>query len=364
MNCPPFRCKNNYPMPLNCELIVNSDVEHLRQIYTGFALLHRQGVLYLKQTIKKNQQNKNDSSLWLDYKFFNAKVVLNGKTIVYYDAHDWNRIDEEILSEADFYFKRSYDPAFVSGLREGKKVFPLGLNYEVSSSRPDWFRVQRAALYAGKDRLKAVIKALATEIDEAGRLDFLEAAPNFDLPPKILFMTRAWDTALIEDKGQKESVERLNETRAASVRALRKEFGKDFFGGLAHDDYAVRHFKDCLLPDMGLSNKRKYLEILKNFPICVTTVGLNGSNGWKLGEYVAFSKAVITEPLQYTVPGDFAKDVNYLEFSTPEELVEKAARLFKDKTKRDDMMRANLDYYLNYVRPDRMIFNTLQIAQT
>ncbi len=125
-------------------------------------------------------------------------------------------------------------------------------------------------------------------------------------------MARAWNPDLIESKAQKEIVEALNETRAASVRVLRKKFGERFFGGLAHDDYAARHFKDCLLPDAALSSKRKYLEILKNFPICVTTAGLNRSNGWKLGEYVALSKAIITEPLHFQVTGDFANEVNTL----------------------------------------------------
>lgn len=353
-------------MAIKCELIVNSDVEHLRQIYTGFSLLHRQGFLELKQTIPNEfLQNKNDSRRWVDYKFYNTKAILNEKITVCYDTHDWNWIDEEILREADFYFKRSYDESFISQLKEKEKVFPLGLNYQVSSSERDVFQLQRTAFYAGKDKLKALIKALHKgKKGETEQLANLESPPNFTLPPKVLFMARAWDTNLIENKTQKESVERLNETRAECVRRLRKEFGVNFFGGLAHDDYAVRHFKDCLLPDGELSNKRKYLEILKNFPICVTTVGLNGSNGWKLGEYVAFSKAIITEPLHYLVPGDFAKDKNYLEFTTPEESVEKAIELFENQDEREKMMRANREYYLNYLRPDRMIFNTLQIART
>ena len=100
---------------------------------------------------------------------------------------------------------------------------------------------------------------------------------------------------------------------------------------MAHDDYAMRNFKDSLLPDGNLSNKRKYLEILKNFSICVTTTGSNRSNGWKLGEYVALSKAIITEPLHFQVPGNFTGEVNYLEFTSPDELAVTATRLFDDK---------------------------------
>jgi hypothetical protein len=90
-------------MKLVCELIAVSDVEHLQQIYTGFNLLRKQGFLTLKQTIPGEfLQNKNAPNRWTDYKFFNTKVIVDGKTIVFYDTHDWNWIDEEILREADF----------------------------------------------------------------------------------------------------------------------------------------------------------------------------------------------------------------------------------------------------------------------
>ena len=91
----------------------------------------------------------------------------------------------------------------------------------------------------------------------------------------------------------------------------------------------------------------------------MATTGLNGSNGWKLGEYVALSKAVISEPLVFQVTGDFAKEKNYLEFTDPEKLVTAATRLFDDKTLRLALMINNYRYYQAYLRPDALILNTL-----
>lgn len=352
-------------MKINCELIAYSDVEHLQQIYTGFSLLHKQGFLKLKQTIPSEfLQNKNTPNRWLSYKFFNTKVIINEKIFVCYDMHDWNWIDEEILREVDFYFKRSYDAQYISQLQEKNKVFPLGLNYQVSSSEKDSFKLDRAAFYDGKNKIKAIVKGLRIDKflgdkGETEQLKNLESYPDFTLEPKVLFMARTWNPNLIPDTKQKETIEALNQTRAECVRALRKEFGERFFGGLAREDYAVEHFKDCLLPDGNLSGKRKYLEILKKFPICVTTTGLNNSNGWKLGEYVAFSKAIVTEPLFFQIPGDFAKEKNYLEFTSPDELVIQAARLFEDKNLRFEMMLNNYRYYQSYVKPDSLILNSL-----
>ncbi len=355
-------------MKLDCELVSVSDAEHLQQIYTGFNLLYRQGFLNLRQTIPPEfLQNKTAPDRWVNYKFFNVKVIINGKTTVCYDTHDWNWIDEDVLRETDFYFKRSYDARYLSELKEKDKVFPLGFNYEVTSPGKDLFRLERAAFYETKDKIKTIAKGLRIDKflrgkGDSSRLDKLESYPDFTGEPKILFMARAWNPRALPDKRQQEAVEAINENRAASIRILRREFGGSFFGGLARDDYSIENFKDCLLPDDSLSSKRKYLEILKDFPVCVATVGLNDSNGWKLAEYVAFSKAIITEPLRFEVTGNFAKETNYLEFTAPEELIESATRLFENKDLRFEMMMNNYRYYQSYLRPDSLILNSLAVV--
>ncbi len=353
-------------MNLNCEIEVWSDVEHFKQIYTGFSLLHRSGFLTLKQVIPSEAcKDMTRPKRWTDYKFFNAKVILNDGISIVYDVHDWNWIDEEILSGVDFYFKRSFDSNYVSNLTEGSKVFPLGLNYPVSTTHKDTFKLQRSRLYSGKAKIKAIAKGLGLDrfgYGETEGLDNLEAMPDFKADPKVLFMAKAWSPESIEDKKQKEVVEAINEARANCVRILRAEFRDRFYGGLARDDYSLSNFADCVLPDSSLSNKRNYLDILKGFPICVATTGLNNSNGWKLAEYVALSKAIITEPLFFQVPGDFAKERNYLEFSTPEDLVKAAFRLFEDKNLCLDIMINNYRYYQAYLRPDSLILNTLAVV--
>lgn len=352
-------------MNLKCELIVNSDVEHLQQIYVGFSLLHQKGFLELSQTIPDEfRQNKNDSRRWVDYKFFNAKVIVNDKISVCYDTHDWNKIDEQILSESDFYFKRSYDENYVSKLKEKHKIFPLGLNYMVTNSTTDLFKIQRAKFYDAMQKLKTVIKEMQKpdtfgKKAEAEQINNLEAFPDFIVEPKIIFMTRVWNPQNIEDTKQKEAVENINETRAECIRILRKEFGDRFFGGLEVDEFSTEKYKDCLLPNQNFSKKRNYLENLKNFPICVATTGLNNSIGWKFAEYVALSKAIITEPLFFQVPGNFEKNKNYLEFTTPETLLEAATKLFENKNLRGEIMINNYQYYQASLRPDSLVLNTL-----
>ncbi len=354
-------------MKIDCEIIANSDVEHLQQIYTGFSRLHREGHLNLRQTIAHfDRLDRNTPNRWSDYRYFNTTVVIDGEITVTYDMHDWNWIDEEILNRSDFYFKRSYDADYIASLDGSEKVFPLGLNFAVTSAERDPFKLKRATFYEGSAWLKAVLKGLRIDnylsSRETERVDNLEAFPDFTCEPRVLFMARMWDPGKVESKSQRQAVEAINESRANCIALLRRELGDRFYGGVSHDEYSARHFPKALLTDAQSSNKRNYLDILKTFPICVATVGLNGSNGWKLAEYVAHSKAIITEPLVYQVSGDFEAGSNYLEFNDPHSLVESAVRLIEDPNLREAMMVNNFEYYHSQVRPDALVLNSLKLV--
>lgn len=350
-----------------CRFIAVSDSQHLQPIFAGFSLLHAQKIIRLEQTLPKQILKNNN---WIDQKFYRMKVVINDAVSVCYDVHDSRKIDEDLLRDVNFYFKRSYDAQYISQLENGKKVYPLGLNYQVTSDKPDLFRLQRASFYGGKEKIKHILKSLRLDNylknSEVERLDNMQAAPDFAKEPRVLFMARVWNTQNLPDQSQRQIVEKTNETRAATIRVLRETFGDKFFGGISRDEFSEKHFKDVLLPDNSLSNKRNYLAMLKNFPICVATTGLNDSIGWKFAEYVTFSKAIISEPLKYEVTGDFRKGKNYLEFENDAELVNSIERLMTDDELRNSMMQRNFEYYQNYLKPDKLILNTLQIvaAQT
>jgi hypothetical protein len=105
-----------------------------------------------------------------------------------------------------------------------------------------------------------------------------------------------------------------------------------------------------------------YYKLLRAYPICVATTGLHGSSSWKVGEYVAFSRAIVSERLKHLVPGEFAPGTNYLEFADPNRCVEEVEKLFSDSALRNRIMNNNHDYYLKYLKPDAMIRRTLRIA--
>jgi len=343
---------------INC-LVEYKNISHLNQLYTGFKFLHDANVINL-------QFSKTISHLELKNKPV-IKVILDDSVVIYYDSLDgFNWIDKDESSnlkyffntfKCDYYFKRSYNSSLeMKGL--GFKVLPLGLYYNITP----YFDVQKSNLI-GVFKKKFKNNKLARKLLKVNRnfytKDF-ENYPNLDFySPKILFSARLWDPSKALNKQNEFQRKEINEFRMDIVKRLKIEFGDNFIGGISIDSYSSTCLsKEYLLP-FEFTNREFYLKTMKQSAICIATTGLHNSIGGKLTEYVAASRAIITEPLHYKVPGEFKKDKNYLEFNNVEQLIDNVNLLLQNKNRLREMMVSNSNYYNNSLRPDRLVFNTL-----
>jgi len=173
--------------------------------------------------------------------------------------------------------------------------------------------------------------------------------------PLILFQVRAWMPGEGVDPEDRKSI---NQRRAEVIRHLRTEFGSQFVGGFVPTPFAKREFPDCItaLPTTVFA----YANLVRRCSIAVSTVGLHGSNPWKLAEYLAAGSAIVTEPLQCRVPVPLEEGRNVLTFHSPEGCLEACRTLLSDEALRHSMRNNNLEYYRNEVRPDRLLLNRLR----
>jgi hypothetical protein len=353
------------PQP-ECRLVWYASGEHLTQLYTGFLTLHRSGLIRLSQTFSKKPFPSSAPQHRQDIGGSQLSLVLDGNLVIHYDCHDAVELNEQRLEDCDFYFKRSYSQAYVDALpRHQSKVFPLGLSYRVLPDGVHWRSVQHAFI-AGRGltgRLDALLDALdaGNWVKYNPRVRELEALPEPDLPPKVLFLVTAYDPydSPGRSKQKIEQMAGINDTRAKCIRILRRELGPRLFGGFNHNPYTIKAYREFLVQDNEVTRKRNYISLLKSFPICIATTGLHGSIGWKFAEYVALAKAVVSERLNYQVPGDLQAGRNYLEFASPEQCAEQAVRLMEDREQRVRLMFSNAVYYRSYQRPDALVLNSL-----
>jgi hypothetical protein len=352
-----------------CTLRYHVHGPHIQQVYTGLFELHRVGSIDLTQQRVPARIPETAVQHLRDAWRTHATVVVNGHLTLHFDMHDACDIDPRNLDACDFYFKRSYSGAYLQCLPRGReKVLPYGFNYHVLPDTADGFAVRRALRMPG--RLAEKVSWIREALDSRDLTRFhsrtreLHALPDYAVEPKVLFLATAYDPHDNPDRSPQKVQERrqLNDTRAQCIRLLRKELGARFLGGFNHNAHTVEQYKDCLVDDASITDKKRYLLTRRSFPICVATTGLHGSNGWKLAEYVACAKAIVSERLVYEVPGPFMADRNYLEFAKPEQCVEQALRLVADRTLCNEMMTANNLYYRGYQRPDAIVLNAVLTA--
>lgn len=186
------------------------------------------------------------------------------------------------------------------------KLRPLGLNYYVTCPGSP-LEAERSA----KSRLKQW--ALSTRCYPQ---DFEARLTRMRKKPRILFLTRLWDPeepAVQQYPDLQAEWRQVNADRIELLHRLQAAFPEQFTGGVSDNACARRLCPELIVPDK-LTGKRAYLHRMQHTEICVASTGLHGSTGWKLAEYVAAGRAIVTEPLRYTLPGGFeeGKTIKYI----------------------------------------------------
>jgi hypothetical protein len=315
-------------------------------------MLHRLGEIELQQKLFPRPPPSADARCpphLVHAKGWHCCLEVNGLRY-YVDVHDSHEIDADALESCDVYLKRGYvhDPL-------SPKVRPLGLNYQVCADGFDRFELERrfrlegwkpAARYFGHRQLTVS--------------DFEADATTGE--PRVLFLCRTWQPDVERGRDKNAERERINQNRAECIVALRRAFGDRCIAGFDPTPYARARYPHAVGADQSLTKRRRYVQFMQTIPICVATIGLHSSNGWKLGEYIASSRAIVSEELHHDVPG-LVRGRNYLPFKSTAECVERVGELMESKAKRTAIAEANRQYYLTHLRPDRLIANALSPPQ-
>ncbi|NLO45466.1 MAG: glycosyltransferase family 1 protein [Clostridiales bacterium] len=351
-----------------CTLELSEIPLHLYQITAGFFLLEKSGRIKLR--IKRLCAADPKS---LPYNML--RVNVGGRSLIYdmndgYDnlVKDGERFEElydRLLEGCDFMFKRSFNAKMNARLQEPHKIKKTAPNFFVTTrGNPAHFP---APSDPRREKIKKLVRLLPFSEFYNGWCyeEEFRAEPVVNDEPKALFMARLWDPAgefpgqLTEEKSEERRM--INESRAECVRLCRAEFGERFFGGITPSPFAQREYSDVLLEDMSIGKKNEYLKHMKSFDIHIATMGLHRSTGWKFAEYLAASKAIVSEPLFYESAGGLSEGKNYISFDSPLECVEKIYELF-DGDRRLLMMENNRRYRDKHMACETIAAETLARA--
>jgi len=275
-------------------------------------------------------------------------VDIDGARLVI-DVHDqcdqWN---PALLDWCHVYAKRNIDPAIPAPRQD--KIVPFGLNVPSHSKRsalaalaaiaailPSGFRPKQRELYV----------YLVTP-----HWKDLEHRPDQPVDQTILYQTRLWES----DEAPNDEV--INDERVALLRALRAEFKHRFAGGLVSTSYSRAHHPE-LITQMP-TRQPQYIRWAKKPAIAVYSRGLFGSMAFKMAEYLAASKCIVTDPIRYTLQ---APITHVAEYTSPEECIVQCQNLLSNPELVQHRRQESWLYYNKYVRTPTAIRHLIDIAR-
>lgn len=375
-----FLVNTKHKKTIICKIVYGNIVDpHLSQILAGYQLLQDDGILKYSTEYNPNYiKQKYIHNVLIEVNFNNGLRICYDLADGYQSFIDMPKFDA-ILDTVDFYFKRSCDFKINKSLNNNQKIKPLGFNYPVSCQKNPYDRF----VYATNnpiDYAKKYVSYLRNikKYQPFYYYDKFENTPKeHDRKYKILYSVRLWNHQEITlesvqngfpelelnkakqvlDKLQSDWKSVTNE-RIEQIRALKETFGEQFLGGVIKNEYSLKIASDIIAPK-EIVNRLNYIQLIKGDYVCIANRGLYNSTGWKFGEYIAASRAIITEPLAYEVVGNFEENKNYLTFNSTEKLLNQAKYLLENPKKIFEIERNNHNYYNEYLRPDKLIISTL-----
>ena len=251
---------------------------------------------------------------------------------------------EYIHQKSIILFKRAFDE---QEYKNDALIRPYGLNYFKVINNP----VEFFAIYLIRQGFLSprYFQFFLSNIKDWSPADTICKQTN-----KILFCTRLW-----EQMDTHFPVDEINETRIRIASFLRKKYRGSVIAGISDSPLSRKLCKDLILPS-DFTFRRNFHKLIRKSSVCITTMGLYRSIGWKFGEFVASGKAIVSEPLAFSVPGEFCDGKNYLSFSSLEQLEERCDFLLRHEKERSSMEKNNIDYYFHYLRPDVLVWNTIK----
>ncbi|MGE5943261.1 MAG: glycosyltransferase, partial [Flavobacteriales bacterium] len=295
------------------------------------------------------------------YTLINAKT--GNKIRFACDLYDHADVfSEDALQSCDFYFKRSYEPRYISKLSEDyqKKIHPLGLAFGVKSP----YAKNQAIFFYGLllsnlgvnlklDRLlfKRLMKTYKAQMKHWSFIKTTRSLTQFEaynipISKTVLFQTRCFPE-------KSEDVIKIHQQRYQIIKLLQQGFPKHFHGGFISSEIVSRKYQDAL-SDVP-SAPQAYLEAMKQAGIVIYTRGLANSPAWKLAEYLSQGKVIIAEPLTTELVEPLQHGIHLLYFNTDDELVSHINTVLSDAVLFDTLSKNARHYFEMHVHPTKNI---------
>ena len=268
-----------------------------------------------------------------------AVILPNGQRL-FIAANDFAVVDPAVVAWADVVGQVNVDP----GLSYSPKVVPIGPSFGLPwSSRASLAAfVIRSGAMTAPSRVPAMLRDYLRANSE--RVPLTAYTSDGSADEFVFFVATYWRNA-----------PSANERRLRFVRAVQSR------PGLKLERRLLESGGRCLLALASSSwqepvDHREYLRRTKASTFVFNTPAVHDCLGWKLGEFLALGKAIISTPLGRTMPGDFRSGEQIHIVEVPKSRSSRPSNYSThDREYRHHLEESARRYWEQILRPDAVI---------
>lgn len=273
---------------------------------------------------------------------------------IFLSASDGPGLNAAALGWCDVYGKVNLDDRSPSS-DDAPQLLAIGPSFPVRRWRAVAAMVRSCRTYGlSRPRIARVREHFANYYRQYRyRRPLAEYRPGASQPDYVFFAATLWKNEL-----------ETNLHRGRFLEASRAIPGIDLEGGFVPRRGTPVPGFEHLTTDRRYG-AREYLAKTRRSAVVFNTPAVSGCHGWKLGEFLALGKAIVSTPLLRALPAPLESGEHlHLVEGTPESLRAAVELILGDEDYRRRLERNARDYYLQYLRPDRVIERVLRAALT
>jgi hypothetical protein len=288
-----------------------------------------------------------------DFDHYFAFILKNNSCIkrVVVDFRDKNTINMNALNWAEVYGKVNYNPRIIKEFildDQALKIIPLGPNFGVKiwDNFHTYFYFLMNYLKSHKTLTVSFRTFMSGYNWQRKRLRFADYLQSNSSCGYVFFVSTLYHKTTESSQ--------TNEFRAEFIRSC-KELNIEFEGGLLADEKHpfYNNYKDIIT--RRYFKPSEYVSNIKKSAVVFNTPALWNCLGWKLGEFLAMGKAIISTPLnnEMSYPLEHGKHIHFV--NSKGEIKSAVEKLIKDNNYRKHLEIGSKRYFETFLSPEVII---------
>jgi glycosyltransferase involved in cell wall biosynthesis len=278
-----------------------------------------------------------------------AIIIIDGqreKKIVI-DSRDSSQIDLEALNWCDKYGKVNYNEKTILSFENRNKIIAIGPSFGIKI----WNFFQTLSIgISNYSKFKSKItnkrEFIANYWRQYRRVSIENYKPSKSMDNEVFFISTIW---------KKESL--TNNFRASFIIACKGNNNLKFIGGFApRNDGNNLGFDSLVFPKkIALPS---YLSKIKKSSFVFNTPAVLSCHGWKLAEFLALGKAIVSTPHKNIMPEILKDNIHVVYIESEEDIERQIKKMITNLNFKKELEINSRDYFERHLSP-KVVINKL-----